>query len=43
MNSVEEIIPEALNIGVMVLLSSVSVLIGSHHFRKRSSSGKREK
>jgi hypothetical protein len=36
-------IPEGLTIGVMVLLSSVSVLIASHYFRKRSSSGKREK
>jgi len=36
-------IPEGLTIGVMVLLSSFSVLVGSHCFRKRSSSGKREK
>lgn len=36
-------IPEALTIGVMVLLSSVSVLVVSHYFRKRSSSGKRKK
>ncbi len=43
MTSVQEQIPETLNIGVMVLLSSVSVLIASHYFRKRSSSGKREK
>ena len=43
MNSMEGPIPETLNIGVMVLLSSVSVLVGSHCFRKRSSSGKREK
>ena len=48
MNSVQEQIPEGLTIGVMVLLSSVSVLIASHYFRKRSriesrSSGKREK
>ena len=39
--SMMEPIPEALTIGVMVLLSSVSVLIGSHYFRKRSR--KREK
>jgi len=39
----EDPIPEGLTIGVMVLLSSVSVLIASHYFRKRSSSGKREK
>lgn len=31
-----EYIPEGLTIGVMVLLSSVSVLIASHYFRKRS-------
>ena len=46
--STNEPIPEALTIGVMVLLSSVSVLIASHYFRKQSriescSSGKREK
>jgi len=41
--AMNEPIPEALNIGVMVLLSSVSVLIASHYFRKRSSSRKREK
>ena len=39
----EDPIPEGLSFGVMVLLSSVSVLIASHYFRKRSSSGKREK
>ena len=38
-----EPIPEALSFGVVVLLSSFSVLIASHYFRKRSSSGKREK
>lgn len=42
-NYSQDPIPETLNIGVMVLLSSVSVLIASHYFRKRSSSGKREK
>ena len=36
-------IPEGLSFGVAVLLSSVSVLIASHYFRKRSSSGKPEK
>ena len=36
-------IPEALSLEVVVLLSSFSVLIASHYFRKRSSSGKREK
>lgn len=43
MNAPGTTIPEPLTIGVMVLLSSVSVLVGSHYFRKRSSSGKREK
>jgi hypothetical protein len=33
--SVAQTIPEGLNIGVMVLLSSVAVLVGSPYFRKR--------
>ena len=41
MISAQTVIPEGLTLGVMVLLSSVSVLIGSHYFRKRSR--KREK
>ena len=36
MDIAREPIPEGLTIGVMVLLSSVSVLIASHYFRKRS-------
>jgi len=36
-----EVIPEGLTFGVMVLLSSVAVVVGSHYLRKRSR--KREK
>ena len=36
LNSVQEAIPETLTIGVMVLLSSVAVIVGSRYFRKRS-------
>jgi hypothetical protein len=36
-----EIIPEGLTFGIMALLSSVTVLVGSHYLRKRSK--KREK
>lgn len=43
MNVMTGPIPEPLTIGVMVLLSSVSVLVGYRYFRKRSSSGKRKK
>jgi hypothetical protein len=35
MNAIQEPIPEALTIGAMVLLSSVSVLVGYHYLRKR--------
>ena len=35
MNALQVPIPEALTIGVMMLLSSVSVLVGYHYFRKR--------
>lgn len=39
----ENPIPEGLSFGVVVLSSSVAVIIGYRYFRKRSSSGKREK
>jgi hypothetical protein len=35
MNALQEPIPETLTIGVMMLLSSVSVLVGYRYFRKR--------
>jgi hypothetical protein len=35
MNALQEPIPEALTIGVMMLLSSVSVLVGYHYLRKQ--------
>ena len=48
MIAVDDVIPEGLSIGVVVLLTSVAALIASRHVRKRSrtescSAGKREK